>query len=142
MALLLASAAVVGLLLGCLIRGPQPLIERKYPRIAVSAAYLRDAQNKELSTHTRMRCVFESVYFCCIEVAERHGCRVAHVGHPSLDVIRAGLVEMKEVGELVAAIEVLANWAGDANPLLPPLRLRDACKLAVRVHAATVSMLS
>jgi hypothetical protein len=51
--------AVVGFLLGRLIRGRRPKRDAKRARLAASSAYLRDAHNAGLSLHTRTRCVFE-----------------------------------------------------------------------------------
>ncbi|QCP48256.1 hypothetical protein FAZ95_03030 [Trinickia violacea] len=134
--------ALVGWLLGQLIRGRRPRIEKERPRLALSTAYLRDAHNRQLSNHTRVRCTFESVYFCCCEIADTHGLSVAGMEHPSNDVVTVALSAMNASNDDRQAVKLLADWATDANPSLPSVTVKDACKLAERVHAKTVSMLS
>jgi hypothetical protein len=136
-----AICALVGFLIGRLNRGGPTEIERKRPRIAISVARLRDGRNEALSLHTRIRCAFEAVYVCCCEVADTQGLGVVGKVHPSDEVLRAGLTAMNASTEDCEAIKLLADWIIDASPSLPSLTVKDACKLAERLHAKTVSML-
>jgi hypothetical protein len=94
---------VAGTVMGCLvlgwsfrrlIRGRPSAVERSRPRIANSLVYLRDAHDSGLSAHSRFRCAFESIYFCCCELAESHGIGLDGLTHPSADVVDAGLTAL------------------------------------------------
>jgi hypothetical protein len=137
-----AACAIVGLTVGRLIRGHPIKVERERPRLALSTACLRDARSQALSTHTRFRCAFGAIYFCCLELAENQGRRTAGIEHPSRDVIRAGLSAINGTTEQLRTVELVAEWVVDASPSLPGVPINDARRLAERIHAITVSMLS
>ncbi|WP_322034190.1 hypothetical protein [Paraburkholderia sp. J76] len=137
----LVFCAVVGFLLGRLIRGRQPAIERARPRIAISGTYLRDAHDKSLSPHTRMRCAFEATYFCLSEVAEENGIVVGRA-HPNVELVRVGLSVLNASNEECRTVELLARWAAATTPSMPEVSVKDACKMAARIHDETVSRLS
>ena len=137
-----AGCAGVGWLLGRLIRGRRPQIERERPRIATSAAYLRDAHDATLSAHTRVRCAFEAVYFCCCEIAESRGMHIDGLEHPNPEVVEAGLCALDVSTDDRFAAERLTKWTVGASPFLPELSVDDACRLAERICARTTSMLT
>ena len=140
-AIFLVFCAVVGFVLGRLIRGRQPAIERARPRIAISGTYLRDAHDKSLSPHTRMRCAFEATYFCLSEVAEAHGVLVGRA-HPNGELVRVGLTELDASSEDCRTVELLAKWAAETTPTMPEVSVKDACKMAARIHQKTFSLFS
>lgn len=136
-----AAAALLGWLIGRLIRGGRPRIEVERPRIAMSAAYLRDAHNNRVSNLTRYRCAFEAAYFCLIEIAEARGLEVVGRGHPNDGLLRVGLTTLAATAEDFSKVEMLARWAADITPTLPDISLRDACRVAVRIYDGTVKLL-
>jgi hypothetical protein len=140
-AALLASCALLGLLIGRLIRGRRPRVEIERPRIAASTVFLRDAYNGAVSTHTRMRCAFDAVYLCCCELAEREGHRV-NAEYPNDAVMRASLSALNATQEELQTVELLAAWVVDASPSLPAVSIEAACKLAERIRQETISVLS
>jgi hypothetical protein len=140
--LLPVACAVIGFLLGRLIRGRPPAIEVARPRIAISIAYCRDAHDKSLSPHRRVLCAFESVYFCFLEIAAESDVNLSEVTHPSADVVETGLTAMRASANDQQTVEVLVAWASNMSPLLPEVSLAEACSLAKRMHTATVSLLS
>jgi hypothetical protein len=141
-AILLVSCALVGFLLGRLIRGRQPAIERARPRLAISSAYLRDAHNDRVSNLTRYRCAFEAIYFCLSEVAETHGVVVEGKEHPSNELLCAGLAALGASAEDQKEVALLAKWAAATSVTLPGISIQEACKLAVRVNRNSVALLS
>jgi hypothetical protein len=112
-----------------------------YPRLAISRDYLRDARHMELSSSTRLRCAWESIYFCCCEVAALQGRQLDGLEHPDTDIVdnavRAiGLPE----DERRHVLEML-HWAAYQQPLLPgPCLTEDACDLAEEFHDCTVAI--
>lgn len=141
-AILLALCAVVGFLLGRLIRGRKPAVERTRPRVAISGSYLRDAHDKSLSPHTRTRCAFEAIYFCVCEVAETHGLEIDGRVNPNDELLCAGLDALAVSDEDRKEVALLAKWAAQANPTLPEISINEACRLAVRVYRRSVILLS
>jgi hypothetical protein len=112
------------------------------PRIAASTAYLRDAHNERVSIHTRMRCAFEAVYFCCCELAERQGQCIDEMRHPNSEVMQLGLSAMNASTSDDHAVKLLAIWNAEASPYLPSVPIEAACSLAERIHHIAASVLS
>ena len=137
-----AACALVGWLIGRLIRGGRPRVELEHPRLAISSVFLRDAHNNRISTLTRFRCAFEAIYFCLCEVAETRGLAVDGRMHPSDELLSAGLAALGATEEDFRAVVLLATWAAETSARLPGLSIREACRLAVRVHQKTASLLS
>lgn len=137
-----AALALLGFLIGRLIRGRRPRVQAEHPRLSYSAAYLRDAHNKGISMLTRSRCVFEAIYFCLCEVAETHGHAVDGRVHPNDELVCAGLDALGASDEDRKEVALLARWAAEANPTLPQITIEEACKLAVRVYCKSVALLS
>ncbi|WP_321947828.1 hypothetical protein [Paraburkholderia sp. J10-1] len=137
-----AACALVGWLIGRLIRGPRPRIELERPRLAISSVFLRDAHNDRVSNLTRYRCAFEAIYFSLCEVAETRGFVVEEKEHPSDELMRVALDALDSKSEDSTSVSLLARWAADTNPTMPGVSMKDACKLAVRIHQKTVSLLS
>lgn len=135
----LTGCAGLGLLLGRLIRGRPSAIERSRPRIVISLEYLRDAHDSGLSAHSRLRCAFESIYFCCCELAESHGIDLDGLTHPSLDVVDAGLTALNASSLEREVVEQLTEWTDNASPFLPSVSVDDACRLAAQISTATIS---
>jgi hypothetical protein len=101
--------STIRFLLGRWIREKPTKVERKKPRIAGNTAYLRDAYNRNRSADTRIRCAFNSVYFCCAEVAEMHGHQLEAMCHPTHDVVRIGLAAVEGTEEQLRTAESLAD---------------------------------
>jgi hypothetical protein len=141
MAVLLIGAAVLGFSLGRLIRGPRPRVERNRPRIALSAAYLRDAFCEQISPHTRMRCAFDASYLCCCELSEAKGIELNQYAHPSEHVMRVGLLDIGALSYM-AVLKNLAAWSAEVAPSMPGVSLSDACEIAARIQTKTISFLS
>jgi hypothetical protein len=137
-----AASAVIGFTLGRLIRGCRPKLDARYPRLAMSSIYLQDAHNSALSQQTRMRCAFESIYFCCLEVVVARGLDVTKMGHPSADVMHAGLASMGASADESATTELLAEWAHETSPRLPCITVREACRVATSVDRKAIGLLS
>jgi hypothetical protein len=140
--LVILGAAAIGFLIGRLIRGPKPRVEIVRPRIGVSSAYLRDAHNSALSPHTRLRCAFEAIYYCCVELTEAGGAHRDTLEQFNKDVLRAGMLSTNATAEQLQTVELLASWMVDASPELPSVTIKDACRVATHVHSRTVRMLS
>lgn len=109
------------------------------PRLAHSAAYLRDAHDSGLSAHSRFRCTFESIYFCCCELAEWHGMGLDGLTHPSVDVVDAGLTALHASLSEREVVEQLTEWANGTSPFVPSVSMDDACRLAEQINTATIS---
>jgi hypothetical protein len=109
------------------------------PRLANSAVYLRDAHDSGLSAHSRFRCAFESIYFCCCELAESHGIGLDGLTHPSVGVVDAGLTALHASSLEREVVEQLTEWANNASPFVPPVSMDDACRLAEQINTATIS---
>lgn len=137
-----AAFAVIGFTLGRLIRGCRPKRDARYPRLAMSSIYLRDAHNSALSQHTRMRCAFESIYFCCLEAVVARGLDVTELGHPAADVMHAGLASMGASPDEIATAQLLAEWVHETSPRLPGVTVWEACKVAKSVDRKTTRLLS
>jgi hypothetical protein len=120
-------------------RGRPSAVERSRPRLANSSVYLRDAHDSGLSAHSRLRCVFESIYLCCCELAESHGIGLDDRTHPSVDVVDAGLTALNASSLEREVVEQLTEWANDASPFLPSVSMDDACRLAEQINVATIS---
>lgn len=88
-----------------------------------------------------MRCAFEATYFCLSEVAEATGVVVGRA-HPNDELIRVGLAELNASNEDCRSVELLATWAAETTPEMPEVSVKDACKMAARIHHKTVSLLS
>lgn len=137
-----ACCALVGWVIGRLIRVRRSRIELERPRLAHSSAFLCDAQNTRVSSMTRFRCAFESIYFCLCEVAEVRGMVFEEQVHPSSDLIRDATTALSVRAEDVRTVSLLSTWAVESNPTLPDISIEEACRLAVRVHRQTVNFLS
>lgn len=140
-AVVLVGAAALGLLIGRLIRGRRPRAEVERPRIALSAACLRDAFCEQVSPHTRVRCAFDASYLCCCELSEAKGLKVNEYAHPNENLIRVGLLNIDALSDM-NALRALAAWSAEVAPSLPSVSLKDACRLAARIHSRTVSVFS
>ncbi|KAA1014865.1 hypothetical protein FVF58_02750 [Paraburkholderia panacisoli] len=109
------------------------------PRLANSAAYLRDAHDSGLSAHSRFRCTFESIYFCLCELAESNGMSLDGLTHPSVDVVDAGLTALHASSSEREVVEQLTEWANSTSPFVPSVSIDDACRLAEQINTATIS---
>jgi hypothetical protein len=109
------------------------------PRTANSAVYLRDAHDSGLSAHSRFRCVFESIYFCCCELAKSHGIGLDGLTHPSFDVVNAGLTALHASSLEREVVEQLTEWANSTSPFVPSVSMDDACRLAEQIKTATIA---
>jgi hypothetical protein len=125
-----------------LLRGRRPAIEIARPRIAVSASYLRDAHNKSLSLHTRIRCAYESLYFCCCEIASEQGIDLCHIVHPSEQVMQSALSAIGASERDRLEVGALVGWANAISTSFPGITVTETCKLAGRIHASTVRFLT
>ncbi len=139
---LVVSCAAIGFALGRIIRGRRPAIESARPRIAASTAYLRDAHDTSLSAHTRVRCAFESVYFCLVEVAESGGVNVSALTHPSASIADGAMAAISAPAVDRKAVRGLVAWAASMSPAMPGTSPAEACLLAERTRAATISLLT
>lgn len=137
-----AACALLGWSIGHLIRGRRPQIEVEHPRLAVSMAYLRDAHNEATSSHTRLHCAYEAIYFCLCEVAETCGVTVEGREHPNDALMRVALAALDAPVEDFRAVALLARWAAENNATMPRLSISEACGVAIRIHQQTASMLS
>ncbi len=139
---LVVSCAAIGFALGRIIRGRRPVIESARPRIAASTAYLRDAHDKSLSAHTRVRCAFESIYFCLAETAESNDINVASVMHPSASIAERGMAAISATAVDRETVRALVAWAASMSPAMPETSPDEACLVAERMRAATISLLA
>ncbi len=139
---ILISCAALGWLIGRLVRGRPPKVEAMRPRLSISTACLRDAHNSALSVHTRLRCAFESAYFCCCEIAEKSGKNIEDYEHPSNDVMKIGMMKLGAREDERRVFLLLAKWVSSASPLLPEVGVKEACGFAIHVHDEAVRVLS
>jgi hypothetical protein len=166
---ILAGAAVLGLIVGRLIRGPRQsgvvegqVTDRKSPvgepqpgtlrseivdkgnsrRMAVSRDYLRDSRRGELSSSTRLKCAWESIYFCCCEVAAGRGRGVDGLEHPDGNIVEHLLRAISASSNERLQVEALFRWSLQPQALLPePCSPEDAYALAESLHTRTVAFL-
>lgn len=136
------ACAVIGFLIGHLIRERPTVVERKRPRIAVSTVYLRDAHNRTLSTHSRTKCAFDCIYFCCTELSVSEGCRIDEMLHPTREVVRIGLSAISATDEQLRTAELLTEWVASVSPQLSSVSIAMACKLASFVRERAIAVLS
>jgi hypothetical protein len=139
---IMSGCAGAGWLLGRLIRGRQPVVERSRPRLATSSDFLQAAYNNALSAHTRVKCAFEAIYFCLCEIAESNGIGLDGLTHPSADVVQAGLNAINASTLEREVVEQLTEWATNASPFLPSVSIDDACRIAEKVNTSTISFFS
>lgn len=132
------ACAAFGFLLGRLIREKPTEIERKRPRIAGSTAHLRDAHNRSLSPHSRIRCAFDAIYLCCAELAEMHGHKLEAEFHPTREVVRIGLAAINATEEQLRTAETLADWVVTNSPQMPSVSVLTAFELARGVRERTI----
>jgi hypothetical protein len=113
------------------------------PRLVISRDYIRDARRIELSTSTRLRCAWESIYFCCCEVATVEGPLPNGREHPDRDIVENALWVFAASANQQRRVEAMFYWASYQQPVLPePCSPEDACDLAETIHAQTVALLS
>jgi hypothetical protein len=136
------AGALLGWLIGFMIRGRRPRIEVERPRLAISCNYLRDAHNKSLSQHTRMRCAFEASYFCLCEVAAKASDGLPGISHPSAKVAETGMTALNSSDIDRQALTAMMAWSSSTSPSLPDISIEEACVAAERIHAATLNLLS
>jgi hypothetical protein len=111
-------------------------------RIAISHDYLRDARREELSSSTRLKCAWESIYFCCCEVTAGRARGVDGLNHPDIKVVEHLLQAISASEEERHRVGALFRWSSDPQQLLPgPCSPEDACALAESLHARTVAFL-
>lgn len=137
-----AGAAILGWLLGRLIRGRRPKAEAERPRLAVSSAYFRDACNRTLSAPTRTRCGFDAAYLSLLELAESSGQNSGNMDHPNLGLIRNSMQDINATVADVEAMELLAIWVTKATPALPGISADNVCALAARIREKTLDLVS
>lgn len=113
-------------------------IEHRRPRIAASAEFQHSALNDALSPHTRMRCVFESIYLSCFELAEARNLSLEWVEHPSMSIVNAAASIFDLTDADARRLRALTEWAASSSPRLPHLNLEDACALARDVAVHTI----
>ncbi|SED79022.1 hypothetical protein SAMN02787142_3844 [Burkholderia sp. WP9] len=112
-----------------------------YPRLAISRNYLRDARQMELSSSTRLRCAWESIYFCCCEVAALQGRQLDGLEHPEADIVDNALRAIALPEDEQRHVLEMFNWAVYQEPLLPgPSLTEDACDLAEEFHDCKVAI--
>lgn len=140
-AALVLVCAALGFLLGRLIRGRTAAVSSTRPRVAISAAYLRDARNTALSPHTRLRCAWESIYLCCCEVACARGVNIDAVAHPSEQLVSDSLTATTASLEDRRIAQSLTQWSLLMTPALPEVPMNSACLSAERIYAAATATL-
>ncbi len=110
--------------------------------MTLSRDYLRDARLGELSYSTRLKCAWESIYFCCCEVAARRGTDLDGLEHPDVKVVEHLLRAISVSSNERLQVEALFRWSTQPQALLPePCSLEDTCVLAESLHARTVAFL-
>lgn len=111
-------------------------------RLTVSQDYLRDARRGELSSSTRLKCAWESIYFCCCEVAAGRGTDLDGLEHPDANVVEHLLRAVSASSNERLRVEALLRWSSQPQALLPePCSPKDACSLAETFHARAVDFL-
>ncbi|MFM0377810.1 hypothetical protein PQQ72_12425 [Paraburkholderia strydomiana] len=136
-----AGCAAVGLLLGRAIRGKSSMVERRRWRLMTSAAYLSDAHNSS-SPHTRLKCVFDAMYFCLCEIAGTRGIDVEGVVPANAEVVGAGVSALIASSHDRVTVERLMEWAAGSSPFVPHIPIDEACRLAAPVNADTLAILA
>lgn len=137
-----ASCALLGWLIGRWIRGRRSGIELERPRLACGSAFLCDAQNTRVSSLTRFRCAFESIYFCLCEVAETRGMMVEGQAHPCRELISDALGALDVRTEDARTVVLLATWVAESRPTSAGISIDEACRLAALIYRRTVNFLS
>lgn len=113
-------------------------IEHCRPRIAASAEFLHSALNATLSPHTRMRCIFESIYLSSCELSEVRKLSLERVEHPSINIVNAAATVLDLTCSDILELRALTKWAASNSPFMPQLKLEDACALARVVVVNTI----
>ena len=113
-------------------------IEHRRPRIAAAADFLHSAFNGGLSPHTRMRCVFESIYLCCCELSDVHKVSFEQVEHPSMKIVNAAVSVWNLTDAEILELRALTEWAVSNSPFVPRLKPECVCVLARHVLVRTI----
>ncbi|WP_322041372.1 hypothetical protein [Burkholderia diffusa] len=113
-------------------------IERCRHRIASAAQFLSSAFRDGLSLHAQMRCVFESTYLCCCELADTAEFLSVPLEHPSMVIVNAAatLLDLTSAGNVT--LRTLTDWASGNSPFVPLVKPEDACALSRDVVAQTI----
>jgi hypothetical protein len=133
-----SGCAVVGWLLGRLIRGRQLSTKRSRPSLADGTEFSQSVNKTALSTHVRVQLAFQATYMCVCEVAESRGIRIDGLHHPCIEVVTAGLSTLDASLKDRLAIEHLTTWASGTSPRLPQIPIEEACRLAAGVNAQAI----
>lgn len=112
-------------------------------RMAASREYLRDAKHGELSPATRLKCAWESLYYCCCEVAERRGGSIDGLDHPDADVVEHLLVALSASADERLQVDAFFRWTSNMETwTLAPCSPAEAYDLAEALHLRTAAFLS
>lgn len=140
MAAVLGGAALIGLGLGRLLRESLPTAST--PRTARAREFLRACYNPNITHEARLLCSFESVYFCCVDVAEHIGMALEGLGHPDISVIEAALRALGTPEKDSATVHALLEWR--AYPISSQQKActdKEAFVLARTVYIQTLKFL-
>lgn len=107
-AAVLAAAALLGLGFGRLLRESLPTAST--PRTARAREFLRACYNANITPEARLLSSFESVYFCCVDVAERIGMAPEGLDHPDINVVEAALRALGIPEKDSATVHALLEW--------------------------------
>ncbi len=113
-------------------------IESRRPRLRTSALFLRDSKNEATSLHTQIRVAFESIYFCCVEIAASTGMPVETLEHPSYEIVDVALTSLDVPIEDRLAVELLVTWTESSTPFLPAMSVSEVRDVAARIFTATI----
>lgn len=108
MAAVLGAAALIGLGLGRLLRESLPTAPT--PRTVRAREFLRSCYNPNITREVRLLSSFESVYFCCVDVAERIGMALDGLDHPDISVVEAALRALGIPESDSATVHALLEW--------------------------------
>jgi hypothetical protein len=75
-------------------------------------------------------------------LADERGIDIGAKAHPSDNIVHSALSALKASESDRYAAQTLVDWARSMSPSVPAVTMTQACKLAHRVHAETVSLLA
>jgi hypothetical protein len=109
-------------------------------RIACAKAFLRDAAHEELSSSSRLKCTWETIYLCCCDATASKGWALATDSHPDLAIVNIGMsvlrMSSREQREVLSLYEWEISWM--ATP--EPFPIKDAIELSTKVLEAAIAV--
>jgi hypothetical protein len=113
-------------------------------RLQRSAELLKDVEFGKLSTHSRLVCAFDALYFCCcLEVAATIGEDVDSVEQPNSRIVGKGLEALDISAGTARRVFAFQDWVENFHlPYPEKCTPEQAAAIAGEVYRQTLAFLS